>query len=176
VFISIVDRALETFLQERVQSPGGPVTVSFDAPTPEWVAQRSGPPTVNLFLHRVDRSNLLVRAPQRRFDANGRPDRRVPNLQMIDLAFVVTVWADHAAAEHELLSQVVSLLAATPALPATAVPPGLSSPVSLTFGASESGPATAPFTTTGPLKAYALFTAAVATDLDRQEDTAVAQG
>lgn len=176
MFIRIVDRGLEAFLLERLQFPGGAGAISFDAPTPEWAA-RCPRPTVNLFLHRVERSDLLVRAPQRRFEANGRPDRRAPNLQMIDLTFVVTVWADDAAAEHDLLGQVVSLLAVTPVLPAAAVPAGLASPVSVTFGAGDSGSTAAPFAVQGGLKAFAQFTAAVAADLARQgEPAAVGAG
>ena len=161
MFISAVDVALERFLRAQVPLPVEAGDVSFDAPTPDWAAGRSRP-TVNAFLRRAERSSQLARAPQRRFDANGRPERRNVALQMIDLEFVVTVWAPDAAQEHELLGRVVSLLATVPAIPAEGT--GLQAPITVSFGSVDQHGSAAPFSVPGPLKAYAIFTFTTAAD------------
>lgn len=161
MFISAVDTALEQFLRAQVPLPAEAGDVSFDAPTPDWAAGLSRP-TVNAFLRRAERSSQLARAPQRRFDANGRPERRNVALQMIDLEFVVTVWAPDVAQEHDLLSRVVSLLATVPAVPAAGA--GLLAPVTVSFGTGDQHASAAPFSVPGPLKAYAIFTLTTAAD------------
>lgn len=158
VFIGVVDDALERFVRARLESD--PADVSVEAPTSHWVAQLSRP-TVNLHLRQVGRSSEQVRAPQRRFDANGRPERRAAPVHMIDLRYDVTAWAPDAATEHRLLGRVVSLFAALTTIPAEFVADSMSTPIIVSFGALDSGEARSGVDAT---KAVATLTLSAAAD------------
>jgi hypothetical protein len=161
LFISAVDAAVEQFLRSQMPLPAEAGDVSFTAPTPDWAAGLTRP-TVNAFLRCVGRSSQLARAPQRRFDANGRPERRNSALQMVDLDYVFTVWAPDASQEHELLSRAVSLLAGISSLPTAGT--RLQAPITVSFGSGEHTAPASPFAVAGPLKAYAIVTLTTAAD------------
>jgi len=168
VFITDADEALREFLRTRLPLPADDGDVSFDAPTPEWAAGLTRP-TVNLFLYRVEKSDQVARVPQRRFDANGRPDRRAATTtQAVDLGYVISVWAADAQTEHRLLGRAVSVFAATPTLTAPA------GPLTVALGSGAATPTAAPFTVTGPLKAFATVTITATTDAETADEPAPA--
>lgn len=160
MFIAAVDDALRAFLRTRLPLPADAGDVSFDAPSPEWAAALTRP-TVSLFLERVDKSDSVARAPQRRFDANGRPERRTVTAQLVDLTYVLSVWAPDAATEHHLLGRAVSVFAATPAL---AAPTG---PLAVSLGSAA---APAPFALGGPIKAFATITVTACADPEAEQE------
>ena len=173
MFITSADEGLRTFLSSRLPLSGDAGEVSFDAPTPEWSAGLTHP-TVNLFLYRVEKSDQLARAPQRRFDANGRPERRNASTLMVDLTYLVSVWAQDAAVEHDLLGRVVSLFMATPTLPAhSTAGAGGSMLVSFGFG-DQAAPGL--LAAAGPLKAFAAVTLTAATDDVTADESVPAAG
>jgi Pvc16 N-terminal domain len=165
VFIGLVDDALEGFLRARLSSGEGGFTdspdVSVAAPTAQWAALLTRP-TVNLHLFRVGRSTETVRAPQRRFDANGRPERRAATVQMIDLRYAVTAWAPDAATEHRLLGRVVSLFAVVTAVPAEFVADSMGAPITVSFAPLDDVAFVLPGT--DPAKAVAMVTVGAAAD------------
>jgi hypothetical protein len=165
VFIGVVNDALEGFLRARLSSGEGGFAdspdVSVAAPTAQWAAQLTRP-TVNLHLYRVGRSTEVVRAPQRRFDANGRPERRAAPVQLIDLRYAVTAWAADAATEHRLLGRVVSLFAVVTAVPAQFVAESMAAPITVSFGPVDDVSFVLPGA--DPVKAVAMLTVAAAAD------------
>lgn len=175
MFITAVDEALRAYLCTRLPLPADAGEVSFETPTPEWSARLTRP-TVNLFLHRVDKSDQLARVPQRRFDANGRPERRNASALMVDLTYLVSVWAGDATVEHDLLGRVASLFAATTALPPHSTQGGGTGGSSLvSFGFGDRA-ASGPLAVAGPLKAYAAVTVTAATDDVTTDESTPAPG
>ncbi|MGA8353783.1 MAG: Pvc16 family protein [Solirubrobacteraceae bacterium] len=99
------------------------VTVTFEAPSRERVAQWASP-AIDLFLYdlreapgerdrswhptRVDGRAMLVRAPLR-----------------LACTYAITAWAPTVLDEHRLLSQVIAILCAHPQLPVELLPPSL---------------------------------------------------
>jgi hypothetical protein len=134
VFIRNVDEGLERLIRARLPLPEDVGDVSFEAPTKNWSAQLSRL-TVDLFLFHVDRSTQPSRAPQQRVGADGRPMRRGPQ-PMIELGYLVSAWAGSPRDEHQLLGDLVSLLAGVPVLPAEHAG-GLDSSVQLALGSGD---------------------------------------
>lgn len=134
MFIRNVDEGLEKLIRARLPLPEEVGDVSFDPPSKNWSAQLSRL-TVNLFLFHVDRSAQPARAPQVRVDGDGRAQRRSPQ-PMIELGYLVSAWAGSPRDEHQLLGDVVSLLAGVSALPAEDAPTRDSS-VLLSLGTGE---------------------------------------
>ncbi len=134
VFISHVDSGLEKLLRSRLPLPEELGDVSFDAPSGTWSAQLSRI-TVNLFLYDVQRSSLPS-APSIRAMADGSGQRRRPQ-PMVQLGYLVSAWAGSPRDEHQLLGDVVSLLAGIDTLPDDVLPPGLDPPVRLALGDSD---------------------------------------
>jgi hypothetical protein len=161
VFISHVDSGLEKLLRTRLPLPEEMGVVSFDAPNGTWSAQLSRI-TVNLFLYDVQRSNQpsgpTVRTPE-----SGQAQRRRPQ-PMMQLGYLVSAWAGSPRDEHQLLGDVVSILAATEVLPETLLPDGLSSTVRLTLGDSDNRVREVWSAAGGSLKASFTLTATVAAD------------
>lgn len=171
MFIKDVDEGLEKFLRARLPLPEHIGDISFDAPTGTWSAQLSRL-TVNLFLYHLDRSNQPTRAPQRRFDANGRPERRGAQ-PMVELGYLVSAWAGSPRDEHQLLGDVTSLLAGLASLPPEFSAPTLNSTVTLTFGADELiRPRDVWQGVNGQLKPCVILKATVASDTWGWEDEA----
>jgi hypothetical protein len=129
---------------------------------------------VNLFLYHLDRSSQPTRSPQRRFDANGRPERRGAQ-PMVELGYLVSAWAGSPRDEHQLLGDVTSLLAGLATMPAEFCARELNSSVSLMFGVDDfTRPRDIWQGVNGQLKAAAVLTATVATDTWEWEDEAPA--
>jgi hypothetical protein len=134
MFIRNVDEGLERLVRTRLPLPEEVGDVSFDPPSKNWSAQLSRL-TVNLFLFHVDRSTQPTRAPQVRVDGDGRPQRRTPQ-PMIELRYLVSAWAGSPRDEHQLLGDLVSLLAGAPVLPAD-LAPGRDSSILLSLGGDD---------------------------------------
>jgi hypothetical protein len=118
MFIRAVDQALETMLRQGLPLPEEDGDISFEAPTSNWSAQLSRI-NVNLFLCDIGPSTHPSRSPTLRTDANGKVERRKTQ-PMIRLCYLVSAWAGSSADEHQLLGDVISLVAGN-----TVVPPDI---------------------------------------------------
>jgi hypothetical protein len=101
--------------------------VSFDAPSGAWSAQLSRI-TINLYLFAIGRSTLPVRNAVDRAGANGRSERRRP-LPMIELGYLVSVYAGSTRDEHQLLGDVLTVLETNATLNPALLPDGFESTV-----------------------------------------------
>lgn len=135
MFISHVDAALEKLLRTRLPLAEEYGDVSFDVPNATWSAQLSRI-TVNLFLYDVQRSNQPSRSVTTR-PGDGPAMRRRPQ-PMIQLGYLVSAWAGSPRDEHQLLSDVVSLLTGLELVPSDLVSPDLTSSVQLLLGDERS--------------------------------------
>lgn len=174
MFIKDVDEALEALLRARLPLPREVGDVLFDAPTDTWAAQLSRL-TVDLFLYGVERSTMPNRTQQARVEeGTGRAQRRAPQ-PMIELSYLVSAWAGSPADEHQLLSDVVSILAGTAVIPEEFLPERTSSSVTLSLGAdATTRPRDVWQGLGGKLKACLLLRATVAADTFDWEDQAPA--
>jgi hypothetical protein len=112
-----LDESLRALLRRELEPHGfGGVNVAFEAPAMSWSATLSAP-TVNLFLYDLRES------PKRRsatwIDQQGDFGRRSirPPLRL-EVSYAVTAWTRTVEDEHRLLSQVLGVLYAYPAVPA----------------------------------------------------------
>lgn len=135
MFIRGVDEGLEKMLRVSLPLPPEVGDITFDAPSNTWSAQLSRL-TVNLFLYDVARSTHPSNAPLQRLDANGLRERRAPQ-PMIGLRYLVSAWAGSSRDEHQLLGDVVSMLAAVGAIPSEYASPSASSVVHLSVETDE---------------------------------------
>jgi hypothetical protein len=129
VLIPLVDDGLETLLRNTLPLRPDLGDVSFDAPSGTWSAQLSRI-TVNLFLFGVGRSAQPALGPAVRPRADGREERRGP-LPMVDLSYLVSVYAGSTRDEHQLLSDVFSCFVNTAALPPDVLSQPMAAPVRL---------------------------------------------
>lgn len=114
MFIRAVNDSLERLLRDRLPLPDELGDVAFDPPSGTWSAQLSRI-TVSLFLYDVRRSAQPSRSPvQRHGGENGM--RRKPQ-PMIELCYLLSAWAGSPRDEHQLLGDVVSILAGVDRLP-----------------------------------------------------------
>lgn len=163
MFISRVDVALESWLRAALPLPQDVGDVVFDAPSGTWSAQLSRI-TINLFLYDVQRSSRpSVAVAARPADGATVAMRRRPQ-PMVQLGYLVSAWAGSPADEHQLLGDVVSLLAGTEAVPGAHVPDGLSSSVHLSLGDDRNLPRELWGSAGGSLKASVAVQATVAAD------------
>lgn len=135
VFISHVDSALEKLMRTRLPLAEEYGDVSFDVPSSTWSAQLSRI-TVNLFLYDVQRSGQPSRSVNARV-GDGPAMRRRPQ-PMVQLGYLVSAWAGSPRDEHQLLSDVVSLVTGLETVPADLVSPDLNSSVQLSLGDDRS--------------------------------------
>ena len=132
MFISEVDQGFERLLREGLSFSEQAGDISFETPNDTWAASLSRL-TINVFLYQVERSAQPSRSPVVRAGEDGTGLRRRPQ-PMIDLGYMVSVWAGGPRDEHQLLSDVVSLLAGAQTFPESVAPTGVSSSVSLALG------------------------------------------
>jgi hypothetical protein len=135
MFIGHVDDGLEKLIRNGLPLPETFGDVAFDAPTKDWAAQLTRI-TVNVYLYDVSRSSQPSRSPTRP-QANGgdQPHTTFRRPQpMVQLTYLVSAWAGGSRDEHQLLSDLVSLLAGHEALPPDLTAPELSSTVQLALG------------------------------------------
>lgn len=110
MFIRVIDEALEKLLRKELPLPADVGDIAFDAPTSNWSAQLSRI-AVNLFLHDVTRSNHPGRSPVLRRGPDGSPGERRASQPMVQLSYLLSAWAGTPRDEHQLLGDVVSVLA-----------------------------------------------------------------
>lgn len=111
-----LDTALRQLLEaELVRHGFGAANVVFDAPTRDWAATLSAP-TVSLFLYDLCEASghRTVEWQPRRVDGTLREQR--PPLRL-EASYAVTAFTQRVEDEHRLLSQVIGILYAYPALP-----------------------------------------------------------
>ncbi len=111
-----LDESLRGLLKRELERHGfDGVEIAFDAPDKEWSATLSTP-TVNLFLYdlREPQDIRSVEWEPRRDETGAREIR--PPLR-IDASYAVTAWTRAVEDEHRLLSQVLAIMYAFPALP-----------------------------------------------------------
>ena len=129
MLIPIVDQGLERLLRADLALGEDVGDVSFDAPTGTWSAQLSRI-TVSAFLFGVSRSSQPARPSADRTTSDGRRERRPPS-PVVELDYVLSVYAGSTRDEHQLLSDVLSVLVRHPVLPPEHLPHPLDSPVQL---------------------------------------------
>jgi hypothetical protein len=115
-----LDAGLRRLLEPELARQGfGGVNVVFDAPTREWASALSAP-TVNLFLYDLTEAggHRTVEWGMQHVDGALRDLRPPLRLQA---SYAVTAWTRGVEDEHRLLSQVIGILYAHPALPAEVV-------------------------------------------------------
>jgi hypothetical protein len=134
VFISHVDAALEKLIRTRLGLSEDLCDVAFEVPSTTWSAQLTRI-TVNLFLYDVSRSAQPSRSQTRpTATGEGGPAMFRRPQPMIQLAYLVSAWAGSPRDEHQLLSDLTSLLAGLEQVPAELVSDDLSSSVQLAMG------------------------------------------
>jgi hypothetical protein len=119
-----VDKALESFLRQRVPLPEATIDVSFRAPEGSWTASLARP-TVDVFLWDVARSaRTSSTGRDERVSENGRRQQR-PLPTQVTLRYFVTVWAREQRDEHELLGTILRTVLGHEDLPQTVRAPAL---------------------------------------------------
>jgi hypothetical protein len=114
-----LDETLRVLLKRELARHGfDGVDVAFDAPAREWSSQLSGP-AVNLFLYDLRESHEFRPTDWRDDRSNGHREIRPP--MIMECSYAVTAWTQAVEDEHRLLSQVLGVLFAFPALPADAL-------------------------------------------------------
>ena len=159
MFIRVIDDGLEKLLRAELPLPTDVGDITFEAPTNNWSAKLSRL-TVNLFLYEVSRSAQPVRSQTR----NGNGQNRVP-LPMVQLSYLVSAWAGSPRDEHQLLGDVVNVLAGQTSLPPSYLSISLATTVDLGFDDDKHNkPREIWGATGGQLKASFTLQATVAAD------------
>lgn len=119
-----LDDVLRTLLEAELADAGiGGITISFDAPSRERTATWPSP-AINLFLY-----DLREAASRRDRNFHERPGGVSTVLEhppmRLECTFAITAWAREARDEHEILSQVLSILLAYPSISPDRLPPSL---------------------------------------------------
>jgi hypothetical protein len=99
-----VDEALRALIKRDALHGATDVDVSFEAPTTEWSARRSGP-TINVYLYdvREDTHRRQTAYEPRRGD-DGIVTSRKPPPRRFKLSYLLTAWTQRPEDEHRLLS------------------------------------------------------------------------
>ncbi len=134
VFISHVDAALEKLVRTRMGLSEDLCDVAFEVPSGAWSAQVTRI-TVNLFLYDVSRSTQPSRSQTRPTGTGESQPAMFRRPQpMIQLSYMVSVWAGSPRDEHQLLSDLTSMISGLEMVPADLASPDLSSSVQLALG------------------------------------------
>lgn len=149
-------------VRDRLPLPEEVGDVVFDAPGSTWSAQLSRI-TVNLFLYDVQRSTQPSRSATVRPVDTDSPMKRRPQ-PMIQLGYLVSAWAGSPRDEHQLLGDLVSVLAGTETLPAHYLPREASTSVHLRLGEDRSLPRELWTAAGGSLKASVLMQVTLGAD------------
>ena len=112
--IDDVDAALRALLGPRAGEHGA--EVSFEAPTRDWSARRSGP-TLDVYLFDI-KEDLDLRAVAREPVVEGDVTvaRRVPP-RFFRLSYLLTAWTNRPEDEHRILSDALATLVVLDAVP-----------------------------------------------------------
>jgi hypothetical protein len=135
MFIRTVDEGLARMLRAEIPLPVDTIDISFAMPSPHRLATLSRT-TVNLFLYEVLPSGRPAHSVNRRVDQEGRAQRRRA-LPVVDLNYLVSVWAPDPLDEHQLLGELVSRIAGQAALAPEYLPTEPDSSVLLFLGGDE---------------------------------------
>jgi Pvc16 N-terminal domain len=124
--VDVLDRlnfSIENFLREETPLPASSIDISFETPDKDWSA-RLVRPTVNLFLHEIRRST--ARSVTGTFTKVGNGEHRREALApFVRLRFAISVWTTDASDAHQLLGQLLSLVATAGSLPTAYLEPPL---------------------------------------------------
>lgn len=170
MFISNVDAGLERMFRERLPLPEDVGDVVFDPPNGNWAASLSRI-TVNLFLYDVQRSNQPSRSSTLRAQEGAPLMRRRPQ-PMVRLSYLLSAWAGSPRDEHQLLGDLVSLVAATELLPERYFPQPPTTTVTMALGDERSLPRELWTATGGQLKASSIFQVTLGADSFDWEEAA----
>jgi hypothetical protein len=117
--VDVLDRlnsSLENFLREETPLPASSIDISFDTPDKDWGA-RLVRPTVNVFLHEIRRST--ARSVTGTFTKVGNGEHRREALApFVRLRFAISIWTNDTSDAHQLLGDVLSLVATAGSIPA----------------------------------------------------------
>ena len=119
--IQDVDEALRTLLKRDVLAGSSDVEISFEAPTTEWAARRSGP-AINVYLYDVREDThrrQLAYEPVRGDD--GITTSRRPPPRRFKLSYLLTAWTSRPEDEHRLLSACLGTFLRYETVPADAL-------------------------------------------------------
>jgi len=107
--ISDLDESIKELLTKQGYLDPAEVDIKFEMPNREWSASISKP-TVNLYLYDI-RENYQLRGTEWTVtkDENGKATRK-KNPSRVDIAYIITVWANDIADEHRLLWNVLLTL------------------------------------------------------------------
>jgi hypothetical protein len=126
--VDVLDRlnqSLENFLREETPLPASSIDVSFETPDKDWSA-RLVRPTVNIFLHEIRRST--ARSVTGTFTKVGNGEHRREALApFVRLRFALSVWTTDTSDEHQLLGDLLSLVATAGSIPTVYLDAPLSS-------------------------------------------------
>ncbi len=114
--INDLDETIKQLLIKKGALDPAAIDISFEAPDREWKASLSKP-AVNVYLYDLHENHQL-RATDWSIeqDANGMATRK-KNADRIDLAYLITVWANAVEDEHRLLWHTLLTLFRYPTLP-----------------------------------------------------------
>jgi hypothetical protein len=114
--INDLDETIKQLLIKKGGLDSGTVDISFEVPDREWSASISKP-RVNIYLYDI-RENHELRGTDWIVtkEPNGSTSRK-KTPSRIDLAYLITVWANDVADEHRLLWQIMSTLFRYPIVP-----------------------------------------------------------
>jgi hypothetical protein len=127
---------------------------------------------VNLFLYDVQRSNQPSRSPVHRAAQGDGHGLRRHFQPMVQLGYLVSAWAGSPHDEHQLLGDVLSVLAGIETVPADLFPGELASSVHLSLGDDRNLAREVWSAAGGALKASFLVRATVAADTYDWQDEA----
>ena len=120
-----LDETLQGLIQRELGGVGvGPVEVTFEAPERDRAATWRSP-AVNLFLYHLREPELPRDRTWHTSTGNGGGAILDRGPVRVECSFAVTVWAQAVMEEHQVLSQVLSILLAYPELPPEMLPPEL---------------------------------------------------
>lgn len=173
MFIRHVDTALEALVRTRLPLPEDLGDVSFDPPTATWSAQLTRI-TVNFFLYDVQRSSQPPRPATHQLNENGTRALVRRGQPMVQLGYLVSAWAGSPRDEHQLLSDIASLVVGLDALPADVVPSDVESTVQLATGDDRNAPRELWSSIGSQLRACLLLRATVASETYGWEEQAPA--
>lgn len=136
-----VDEVVKRLLAGGALSGTG-IDISFEAPSRDWAARRTGP-SVNVYLYDIREDvNLRQRGQLPVRDARDIVVRRRQAPRWFRLSYLVTAWTRTPQDEHRLLSAVLATLLPHELLPAESLPPalaalGLSVPLAVASAQTE---------------------------------------
>lgn len=111
-----LDDTIKELLVQRVPIDLNTIDIQFERPEAEWEA-RLTKPTINCFLYDI-RENLPLRFDQQvSLTRNGTTGQERLEPRRIDIKYLITVWSQIVANEHQLLGRIMQTLLAYSILP-----------------------------------------------------------